>query len=157
MVVNRNGAMVVGVVALLLSIGLPLAAWYAGRASVHCPDTMAELDRAEGELRRMMVIADSAQAETARWQARYDSLRSTRQRPVKQQIHEYGLAFHHRHRSVDLGMAQEHLAQLKAAPAVGAHVGGIGNLDECHLATGRVAALYPQLHRPVHTGGCWRE
>lgn len=88
MVVNRNGAMVVGVVALLLLSGLPLAAWYAGRASVHCPDTMAELDRAEGDLRRMMVIVDSARAETARWQARYDSLRSSRQRPVKQQIHE---------------------------------------------------------------------
>lgn len=87
MVVNRNGAMVVGVVALLLLSGLPLAAWYAGRASVHCPDTTAELERAEGDLRRMMVIADSAQAETARWQSRYDSLRSTRQRPVTQQIH----------------------------------------------------------------------
>lgn len=86
MVVNRNGAMVVGVVALLLLSGLPLAAWYAGRASVHCPDTTAELERAEGDLRRMMVIADSAQAETARWQARYDSLR--RKRPVTQQIHE---------------------------------------------------------------------
>lgn len=79
--------MVVGVVALLL-IGLPLAAWYAGRASVHCPDTTAEQERADGELRRMMQVADSAHAETARWQARYDSLRSTRQRPVNQQIHE---------------------------------------------------------------------
>lgn len=88
MVVNRNGAMVVAVAALLLLSGLPLAAWYAGRASVHCPDPQAEQERAEGELRRMIQVADSAQAETARWQARYDSLRSTRQRPVKQQIHE---------------------------------------------------------------------
>lgn len=78
---------IVAVVALLLLSGLPLAAWYAGRASVHCPDTTAEQERAEGELRRMIQVADSAQAETARWQSRYDSLRSTRQRPVTQQIH----------------------------------------------------------------------
>lgn len=86
MVVKENGAILIA--AALLLIGLPLTAWIAGRASVHCPDTMAELDRAEGELRRMTVIAESAQAETARWQARYDSLRSIRQRPVNQQIHE---------------------------------------------------------------------
>lgn len=85
---NRQATTALAVAALVLLIGLPLAAWYAGRASVHCPDTMAELDRAEGELRRMMVIADSAQAETTRWQARYDSLREAAQRPVNQQIHE---------------------------------------------------------------------
>lgn len=88
MVVNRNGAMVVGVVALLLLSGLPLAAWYAGRASVHCPDTAAELERADGELRRMTVLADSAHAETQRWQARFDSLARVKQKPITLVTHE---------------------------------------------------------------------
>lgn len=80
--------MVVAVAALLLLSGLPLAAWYAGRASVHCPDPQAELERTEGELRRMMVIADSAQAETARWQARFDSLARVKQKPITLVTHE---------------------------------------------------------------------
>lgn len=88
MVVNRNGAIVVAVAALLLMIGLPLAAWFAGRASVNCPDTMAELERAEGELRRMMVILDSAHMETARWQYRYDSLWNVPRKPIKQHVDE---------------------------------------------------------------------
>lgn len=72
---------------LVLSAMLVMA-WYAGRASVHCPDTAAEQERADGELRRMMVILDSAHMETARWQYRYDSLWNVPRKPIKQHVDE---------------------------------------------------------------------
>lgn len=72
----------------LVAVAMIGAAWFAGRASVHCPDTTAELERADGDLRRMMLIVDSAHVETARWQYRYDSLRGIDRKPVTQHIHE---------------------------------------------------------------------
>lgn len=89
MVMSRNGALViVAVAAFLLLTGLPFGAWHAGRASVHCPDMAAEQERADGDLRRMMVVTDSARAETARWQARYDSLLGIDRKHLTQHIHE---------------------------------------------------------------------
>lgn len=75
-------------VGLALLCGLPLAAWYAGRASVHCPDAEAERERAEGELRRMMQENDSAHAQTHRWQALYDSLAVIKRKPITLIVHE---------------------------------------------------------------------
>lgn len=87
-VTSKHTTTALAVAALLLLIGLPLAAWFAGRASVHCPDTAAEQERADGELRRMMQVADSAHAETARWQYRYDSLWNVPRKPIKQHVDE---------------------------------------------------------------------
>lgn len=67
---------------------LPGAAYMAGRSSVHCPDTTVELERADGELRKLMLTVDSAHAETARWHARYDSLRNAPAKTIKQRINE---------------------------------------------------------------------
>lgn len=67
---------------------LPGAAYMAGRSSVHCPDTAAELERADGELRKLMLTVDSAHAETARWRTLYDSLLHAPVKPTKQRIHE---------------------------------------------------------------------
>ena len=78
---------VFGIVAVLLMV-LPMAAWYAGRRSVQCPDLQAEVEKAHADLERTLLELDSAHAATEMWQDRYDSVMSITLAVTPKRIHE---------------------------------------------------------------------